>query len=262
MTEIITTSFYGKFMDLCANSRRSIRLCAPFVKSDVVADVMSARQANATVDLITKVSLKNFHSKASDVGALDKVLMGGGAVYNCSNLHAKVYIFDESQCIITSANITTSGFKRNVECGIISDDSTTVANILNFYQALCDRVDVGRISNIILHEINGLLEKLPTASTIRYPRLNVRHDEPENIDENLLIISETLTGWKKDVFLTLGQFGEEFTTKEISIIAGLLQARYPNNNNREAKIRQILQQLRDLGLIEFVRPGVYKKLWI
>jgi len=29
----------------------------------------------------------------------------------------------------------------------------------------------------------------------------------------------------------------------------------------EAKIRQQLQELRDLGLIEFIDRGVYRKLW-
>ena len=52
----------------------------------------------------------------------------------------------------------------------------------------------------LLHEINGLLENLPTASAIKYPRLNVSSDEIENSDENLLVISETLIGWKKMYF--------------------------------------------------------------
>jgi hypothetical protein len=260
--EIITTAFYEKFMDLCANSHKSIRLCAPFVKNDVVANVMTVRKASATVDLITKVSLKNFHNKASDVGALDKILMNGGAVYNCSNLHAKIYIFDESQCVITSANITTSGFKRNIECGVLSNDSTTVTSVINFYEEICQNNDVGRISNRTLSEITNLLERLPAATAIRYPRFDVQSDEHDTSDENLLTIAENLAGWKKDVFLALGQFDDEFTTREITTMAEILKLRYPLNNNREAKIRQVLQQLRDLGLVEFVRPGVYKKLWV
>jgi len=63
MTEIITESFYDKFMDLCANSRRSIRLCAPFVKNDVVENIINVRQASTTVDLITK----NFKATESAV---------------------------------------------------------------------------------------------------------------------------------------------------------------------------------------------------
>jgi hypothetical protein len=260
--EIITTAFHEKFMGLCASSHKSIRLCAPFVKSDVIGDVMAVRQPRTTVDLITKVSLKNFHNKASDVGALDKILMNGGAIYNCSNLHAKIYIFDESHCVITSANITTSGFKRNVECGVLSNDPVAVSSVICFYEEICQRNDVGRISNRTISEITNLLERLPVATAIRYPRLDVRPAEREISDENLLAIAENLTGWKKDVFLALGQFDDEFTTREITEMAEILKIRYPRNNNREAKIRQVLQQLRDIGLVEFVRPGVYKKLWI
>ena len=84
----------------------------------------------------------------------------------------------------------------------------------------------------------------------------------EASDSNLLAITDNLSEWKRDVFLTLGQFDDEFTTSEITIIAEQLRTHYPRNNNREAKVRQILQQLRDLGLVEFVRPGVYRKLWI
>jgi hypothetical protein len=262
VTEVVGTSFYDKFMELCESSNRSIRLCAPFVKSDIVDAVMTVKQTKATVDLITKISLKNFHNKASDAAALDNVLSNGGEVYNCSNLHAKIYIFDDSECVITSANITTSGFKRNIECGIWSNDSAIVANTISFYETICNRADVGRISERVMSEINSLLEKLPAVPKIKYPKFNIQPDEKELSDENLLTIAENLTGWKKDVFLALGQVGDEFATREVTVMANHLQARYPRNNNREAKIRQILQQLRDLGLVEFVRPGVYKKLWI
>jgi type II restriction enzyme len=81
-------------------------------------------------------------------------------------------------------------------------------------------------------------------------------------DENLNAVSEGLSGWKRDVFLTLGQFDETFKTAEVSIIAQQLGDKYPYNNYREAKVRQVLQQLRDLGLVEFTSPGVYRRLWV
>lgn len=40
-----------------------------------------------------------------------------------------------------------------------------------------------------------------------------------------------------------------------------LKEQYRNNRNIEAKIRQQLQYLRDLGLVKFEGNGVYKKLW-
>jgi type II restriction enzyme len=40
-----------------------------------------------------------------------------------------------------------------------------------------------------------------------------------------------------------------------------LHEMYPNNQNIRAKIRQQIQFLRDLGLIEFLTNAKYKKLW-
>jgi len=39
-----------------------------------------------------------------------------------------------------------------------------------------------------------------------------------------------------------------------------LSVKHPNNNNIQAKIRQQLQQLRDLGFIEFLGHGQYRKI--
>jgi len=87
-------------------------------------------------------------------------------------------------------------------------------------------------------------------------------DLSEPSDYYLIAISKGLSEWERDVFLSLGQFDETFTTTEIGIIAQQLGTKYPNNNTRTATIRWVLQQLRDLGLIEFTSPGVYKKLWV
>ena len=254
---MIIESFYDNFIRLCANSCNSIKLCSPYVKNNVIDNILSVKRVNTNINLITKVSLKNFHSKTSDVEALGKVLSVGGSVYNCSNLHAKVYMFDDKWCAITSANLTDSGLKRNIECGVMVDDDLSVSKIINFFEIIQNRTDVGQLTDKIISEIQRLLEKIPPIAPIKYPQLNI----DEASDKNLLTIANTLTGWKRHVFLSLGQFGEEFTTNEVVIIAEKLQLYYPNNNFREAKVRQILQQLRDLGLIEFVRPGLYKKLW-
>jgi type II restriction enzyme len=41
----------------------------------------------------------------------------------------------------------------------------------------------------------------------------------------------------------------------------VLSGKHPDNRNIKDKIRQQLQYLRDLGLIEFKERGVYRKLW-
>jgi phosphatidylserine/phosphatidylglycerophosphate/cardiolipin synthase-like enzyme len=258
MMEFLLNPIYDRFMELCARSRHTIQLCAPYIKEDVFDDVLDSKNNDTEIDLITKVNLKDFHRKSSDLGAICKTIKNGGRVFNCSNLHAKMYIFDGRKCIITSANLTHSGLKRNAECGLLTDETTVLDSALAFFSDITTSGDVSRITESETTEIASLLQRIPPVQHINYPSLRL----PMTGDQNTTAISSALSGWKKAVFLCLGQFDELFTTTEVGIMAQQLQGQYPNNNNREAKIRQVLQQLRDLGLIEFSSPGVYKKLWV
>ena len=97
------------------------------------------------------------------------------------------------------------------------------------------------------------------------PRLDLNDEEgiEDFFDKDLSNISENLIGWKRRCFTALSLIDKQvFTTKDFTPIVPYLQKRYPKNNNIEAKIRQQLQELRDLGLVKFEGNGVYKKLWI
>lgn len=56
---------------------------------------------------------------------------------------------------------------------------------------------------------------------------------------------------------------QTFSLNEAYAFEGALSKKYPNNSNIKDKIRQQLQYLRDLGLIEFNSKsrGEYRKLW-
>lgn len=88
--------------------------------------------------------------------------------------------------------------------------------------------------------------------------------ENSNIYFNDII--EKLSGWQKDIFVIINGFDYDcFTLSDVYLWQGKLKELHPDNNTVEAKIRQILQQLRDLGLIEFQQEkggkGIYKRLW-
>jgi len=89
MNNVITNPCYDNFMELCSNASKSIKLCAPYVKSDVIADVLLNKLPETSVSLITRINLRDYHSKVSDIESLRQTLLYGGHVYNCSNLHCK-----------------------------------------------------------------------------------------------------------------------------------------------------------------------------
>jgi len=246
-------------MECCANSSQHIQLCAPFIKQRIVSDICRSVNQNIEMTLVTNINLQSFHMRASDVSAIDIGIKNNWNIYNCTTLHAKIYIFDYKYCIITSANLTPSGLSRNIECSILTDDFVLVKSASDVYSQIVNNDCIGKISKQTVSELSSIINNLPKTNKMAYPSL----DLSTTYSEDILPIVKNLTGWKKSVFTVLNNFRvDEFSSQEVLEIAETLKYEYPQNYNREAKVRQILQQLRDIGLVEFTSPGKYKKLWI
>ncbi len=258
MIKITTQPIYDEFLQMCADARQNIMLCAPFVKREIVDDIVSATDRRLSMQLITNINLQSFHRRASDLGAIEKFI-SNGSVYNCTTLHAKLYIFDNKKCLITSANLTTSGLRKNLECSMLTDDLDLVDSSVYEYNSIIKDNRVGKITPQSISDIGKILEKIPPVLKVVYPQF----DLSATYESNINAIAKSLTGWRKSVFIVLNSMQEDtFSSQEVKFIAEQLKGAYPENHNREAKVRQILQQLRDTGLIEFTSPGIYRRLWV
>jgi type II restriction enzyme len=71
-------------------------------------------------------------------------------------------------------------------------------------------------------------------------------------------VPPALRGWTVDVLHAIRRLGKSrFSLRELYQAESDLKALHPRNQNVRPKIRQQLQVLRDLGLIEFTTPGSY-----
>jgi type II restriction enzyme len=71
-----------------------------------------------------------------------------------------------------------------------------------------------------------------------------------------------LSGWRLDTFNVLLKISTNiFKLEQVYAYQQHLRGLHPENRYIKAKIRQQLQELRDLGLIEFLGGAVYRKLW-
>jgi type II restriction enzyme len=74
-------------------------------------------------------------------------------------------------------------------------------------------------------------------------------------------VPPSLRGWTVDVLTAVRRLGKsQFSLRELYESETELKALHPANRNVRPKIRQQLQVLRDLGLIEFTSPGKYTVL--
>lgn len=84
-------------------------------------------------------------------------------------------------------------------------------------------------------------------------------DFPSNI---LAEIHENASSWLVDTLSCVEKIpSTTFSLSEMYSFEDELYAKHPDNNNIRAKLRQQLQILRDEGVIEFLNPGEYKKLF-
>lgn len=258
MIKITTKPIYNEFLQMCTDARENIMLCAPFVKQEIADDIISAIDGRLPMQLITNINLQSFHRKSSDLGAIERFI-NNGSVYNCTTLHAKIYIFDNKKCIITSSNLTTSGFRRNLECSVVTDDLELVNSSVNEYNSIIKDNSVGKMTIQSIFDIKKIIEKIPSVPQVSYPQLDFSSIYASDINA----ITKSFKGWRKNVFIILNSMQEDsFSSETVKDIAEQLKEIYPQNHNREAKVRQILQQLRDLGLVEFTSPGFYRRLWV
>ena len=229
---------------------------------------LDALPANARVRLVSSFSTARFHQGYSDTDAFRDVLARQGQVRNHQHLHAKVYIFDEHSAVITSANLTVAGLRRNWEYGVVLRDTELVGGAIADFEELWDTYEGADISSEVLDTIDEIIADLPTppraARVVEEAVLSAQVDEPEMIlQEAAGVIASRLTGWKRAVFEVLNEIESDIFTLQDDVYRFVprLAQQYPDNENIKAKIRQQLQFLRDIGLLKFLGKGRYRKLW-
>jgi len=262
--EIIKNPWDKQLFELVRNSQTSIKILCPFIKFDVTEKMLKEKQKGVKLHLISSFKTEYFHRGASDLTAMALILKNKGSIKNYQRLHAKNFIFDKKYAVVTSANLTLGGVKNNYEYGVLIDEKNTIKSIINDFNDFYYRKNLGTITLGKVNKIKEIIDKIPSERKSAYPKL------PKELTESYIdiytggvkSILESLTKWKKDVFECLLEIkNDTFKLKEVYAFKEHFKKKYPTNTEIEAKIRQQLQFLRDVGLVEFVKPGIYRKLW-
>lgn len=183
------------------------------------------------------------------------------------SFHPKFYLFEKGEklkILIGSSNLTFGGMKSNVEINasfelsVKSPEAESALDIFIRMKTAESRIvpDLEYIQNYELtrRQLTRNLRQPRVRKTLRKIITDLKQSEKRLSRPR--VTKNDLIGWKKDVFELLPM--REFSTSEIYELEAELQERHPENQNVRPKIRQILQQLRDLGLLEHLRTGRWK----
>jgi phosphatidylserine/phosphatidylglycerophosphate/cardiolipin synthase-like enzyme len=72
----------------------------------------------------------------------EEVEVMGGEIILIKQLHAKLYLVDRKEVIVTSANLTRGGFEGNIEAGIWSNNPCLLSEICKFVDNLYPKAKV------------------------------------------------------------------------------------------------------------------------
>lgn len=262
--QLIRSPWNEMFYDLVGSCKKSIKITSPYLKEHAVKQLIERKQTDTALQLVTSFKLMNYHVGASDLSALDLIINNNGTIRNLQKLHSKIYIFDDQKAVITSGNLTNGGLVHNYEYGVLIDELKEVKRIeKDFDNLLNDKITGEILANNIEHA-RKILSEVPKTKPIVLPAIEnyADNEEVEIYTGGIRSITSTLSGWMLEVFNCLNEIPKPVVTlKEVKMFVPTLQKRHPGNNNIDAKIRQQLQYLRNIGLIEFVEKGVYRKLW-
>ena len=238
---------------------------SPFVNDGIIklTDMVSAGVRRS---LVTRTDLRDFAIGASSLGTLCTLAKDGVKIYSLKGLHAKIYVFDDTHALVTSANATTAGMWRNLECGLFTSDRHVVRELACLLLGgLGADAPPSRMKHRDLDNLYGPLGairvSMPEASRIASGDDKPRADEFEYSISDTEAMVKGFTGWKRltlEGVLAMPEAG--FHLGELLEVCEPAAARrYPSNRHVPDKLRQQLQVLRDVGIVDFVEPGYYRR---
>jgi type II restriction enzyme len=244
---IVPSPWVSRFKELVRKSSR-LDFASPFIKVGAINEIL---KSDICVRGITVFSYPRFIRGASDLEALTRLINKDAEMRSLAHLHAKVYMFDTA-AVITSANLTLGGLSRNIEYGVMVTDEDTMKEIRTDFEEMFLRASPIK-PNWITYA-RRILDEIPPEQ--RYHQVAINQEVPPNTQ----IIVDSLTGWMREVYLVLQELPlDEFRLRDIYYYEEHFSRIYPRNRHIKDKIRQVLQYLRDMGLVEFLGSGRYRR---
>jgi len=130
----LKTPLLGDLKSLFSAGRQTITVVSPFLSRfglQTLHESVCRNQGNLQVTILTCVSVRNLSAGSIDIDALSEFCRAfpSSRVRNLPGLHAKVYIADLCEAIVTSANLTRGGLVGNYEYGIRITEARPVSAI-------------------------------------------------------------------------------------------------------------------------------------
>ncbi len=184
--------------------------------------------------------------------------------------HSKLYLMktddDEVTSVVGSSNLTDGGLKKNMEINVVLrgnilddaiSDAYDIYDRLKFHQ---NKIEPDDEYLMLYKELKSRGQKLQSGASddAKLRELRAKFNAKGKSLRSPTPTMRDVVGWRKLVYDVLPP--GEFTNEQIFAYEQQFQQRFPDNHNIRAKIRQQLQRLRDMQLIEHLGAARWRKL--
>lgn len=115
----------------------TVRIASPFIKHGAVEGLLP--KTCPSLRILTRFNLDHFREGVSDISALRRLVELGAQVRGVRRLHTKLYLFDAHHAVITSANMTEGGLRKNHELGVVAEGGALPRRCVAYFDALWEK---------------------------------------------------------------------------------------------------------------------------
>jgi len=143
-SELLRENWKANLAELLQATSEHVLIASPFVSRRGVTFLLdhlpSSVCRNGQVRLLSNLSPQNVVQGATDPSSVQSLYEAGleTVVHHLPGLHAKVYVADTTEAIVTSGNLTAGGLEQNYEYGVATTDQDSVSVIRRDLRAYAD----------------------------------------------------------------------------------------------------------------------------
>ena len=251
---IFNDKWEGLVLQQIAGSKSRIRIVTPQLSTLQVEDYLRLKRKDVFLELTTNFGMKNFFSGDTQLDAVEALVKAQTKTYGIPGLGAAFAIFDEQIAVVSSGNIISEGPISARSYNLLLDNPYIAQQLSTDFDSLCQLENAHPYSLESIQNLRHILDRLTSTEK---QASSAPLSQPSSLLDTL-----SLKGWSMDVMDVLLKINtNRFSLKDVYAYSTELGEIHPFNHHVEAKIRQQLQVLRDLGLLQFLGRGEYRKLW-
>ena len=140
--------------DIVASAERSVLVVVPFVKHREATWLCDRMRPGVHVTTLANIDAAAVSTSALDISGLQCLASASGSakLIALPNLHAKVFVADNSAAIVTSGNLTSAALDHNIEYGVSLHDAVLVRKVredMMSYAQLGSPVDADFLAELL-----------------------------------------------------------------------------------------------------------------